>query len=47
MRAVMEQAYGCKIYEEYSTVENAILPVSVSMDVYMSVRCGNHGNPAT
>jgi len=24
MRAVMEQAYGCKIYEEYSTVENAI-----------------------
>jgi phenylacetate-CoA ligase len=24
MRAVMEHAYGCKIYEEYSTVENAI-----------------------
>jgi phenylacetate-CoA ligase len=24
MRLVMEQAYGCKIYEEYSTVENAI-----------------------
>jgi phenylacetate-CoA ligase len=24
MRVVMEQAYGCKIYEEYSTVENAI-----------------------
>jgi len=24
MRFVMEQAYGCKIYEEYSTVENAI-----------------------
>lgn len=24
MRAVMEQAYGCRIYEEYSTVENAI-----------------------
>lgn len=24
MRSVMEQAYGCKIYEEYSTVENAI-----------------------
>jgi phenylacetate-CoA ligase len=24
MRPVMEQAYGCKIYEEYSTVENAI-----------------------
>ncbi len=24
MRAVMEQAYGCKIYEEYSSVENAI-----------------------
>jgi phenylacetate-CoA ligase len=24
MRSVMEQAYGCRIYEEYSTVENAI-----------------------
>lgn len=24
MRVVMEQAYGCKVYEEYSTVENAI-----------------------
>lgn len=24
MRPVMEQAYGCKVYEEYSTVENAI-----------------------
>lgn len=24
MRAVMEQAYGCKVYEEYSTVENAV-----------------------
>jgi phenylacetate-CoA ligase len=24
MRTVMEQAYGCRIYEEYSTVENAI-----------------------
>jgi len=24
MRAVMEQAYGCRIYEEYSTVENVI-----------------------
>lgn len=24
MRAVMEQAYGCRVYEEYSTVENAI-----------------------
>jgi phenylacetate-CoA ligase len=24
MRSVMEQAYGCKVYEEYSTVENAI-----------------------
>lgn len=24
MRAVMERAYGCRIYEEYSTVENAI-----------------------
>lgn len=24
MRSVMEQAYGCKIYEEYSTVENAV-----------------------
>ena len=24
MRAVMEQAYSCRIYEEYSTVENAI-----------------------
>jgi phenylacetate-CoA ligase len=24
MRVVMEQAYGCKIFEEYSTVENAI-----------------------
>jgi phenylacetate-CoA ligase len=24
MRTVMEQAYGCKVYEEYSTVENAI-----------------------
>ena len=24
MRSVMKQAYGCKIYEEYSTVENAI-----------------------
>lgn len=24
MRAVMEQAYGCRIYEEYSTVENAL-----------------------
>jgi phenylacetate-CoA ligase len=24
MRAVMEQAYGCRIYEEYSTVENAV-----------------------
>lgn len=24
MRSVMEQAYGCRVYEEYSTVENAI-----------------------
>lgn len=24
MRRVMEQAYGCRVYEEYSTVENAI-----------------------
>lgn len=24
MRIVMEQAYGCRVYEEYSTVENAI-----------------------
>lgn len=24
MRSVMEQAYGCKIYEEYSTVENVV-----------------------
>jgi phenylacetate-CoA ligase len=24
MRSVMEKAYGCKVYEEYSTVENAI-----------------------
>ena len=24
MREVMEQAYGCKVYEEYSTVENAL-----------------------
>ena len=24
MRPVMQQAYGCRIYEEYSTVENAI-----------------------
>lgn len=24
MRSVMEQAFGCKIFEEYSTVENAI-----------------------
>jgi phenylacetate-CoA ligase len=24
MRTIMEQAYGCKVYEEYSTVENAI-----------------------
>lgn len=24
MRVVIEQAYGCKVYEEYSTVENAI-----------------------
>jgi len=24
MRTVMERAYGCKVYEEYSTVENAI-----------------------
>jgi len=24
MRQVMEQAYGCRVYEEYSTVENAI-----------------------
>lgn len=24
MRSVMEKAYGCRIYEEYSTVENAI-----------------------
>lgn len=24
MRKVMEEAYGCKVYEEYSTVENAI-----------------------
>lgn len=24
MRAVMEQAYGCRVYEEYSTVENVI-----------------------
>jgi len=24
MRAVMEKAYGCRIYEEYSTVENAL-----------------------
>jgi phenylacetate-CoA ligase len=24
MRTVMEQAYGCRVYEEYSTVENAI-----------------------
>jgi phenylacetate-CoA ligase len=24
MRIIMEQAYGCRIYEEYSTVENAI-----------------------
>lgn len=24
MRRVMEQAYGCKVFEEYSTVENAV-----------------------
>lgn len=24
MRTVMEEAYGCKVYEEYSTVENAL-----------------------
>jgi phenylacetate-CoA ligase len=24
MRAVMEAAYGCRVYEEYSTVENAV-----------------------
>lgn len=24
MRQVMEQAYGCRVYEEYSTVENAV-----------------------
>ncbi len=24
MRSVMERAYGCRVYEEYSTVENAI-----------------------
>ena len=24
MRVVMEQAYGCRVYEEYSTVENAV-----------------------
>jgi phenylacetate-CoA ligase len=24
MRSIMEQAYGCRVYEEYSTVENAI-----------------------
>jgi phenylacetate-CoA ligase len=24
MRCVMEQAYGCRVYEEYSTVENAL-----------------------
>jgi phenylacetate-CoA ligase len=24
MRLVMEQAYGCRVYEEYSTVENAV-----------------------
>lgn len=24
MRRVMEQAYGCRVYEEYSTVENAV-----------------------
>ena len=24
MRTVMEEAYGCKVYEEYSTVENAV-----------------------
>jgi len=24
MRRVMEQAYGCRVYEEYSTVENAL-----------------------
>jgi len=24
MRSVMEQAYGCKVYEEYSTVESAL-----------------------
>ena len=24
MRAVMEQAYGCRVYEEYSTVESAL-----------------------
>lgn len=24
MRAVMEQAYGCQVYEEYSTVENVL-----------------------
>lgn len=24
MRKVMEQAYGCKVFEEYSTVENAV-----------------------
>ncbi len=24
MRAVMERAYGCKVYEEYSTVENVL-----------------------
>jgi phenylacetate-CoA ligase len=24
MRAMMEQAYGCRVYEEYSTVENAV-----------------------
>jgi phenylacetate-CoA ligase len=24
MRAVMEQAYGCRVFEEYSTVENAV-----------------------
>lgn len=54
MRTVMQQAYGCRIYEEYSSVENAIFAseceygrLHVSPDVSVVEILRPDGSPST
>jgi phenylacetate-CoA ligase len=53
MREVMERAYGCRIYEEYGTVENAVFAseceagrLHVSPDVGIFEILGPNGSPS-